>query len=209
MISFNCSNCGKPFTVPDAYAGRQARCKRCGTTLTVPTAAPLPTSQTAQNSEPKLSPRTRRLLSDAEHIRRVFDNCDHIRVAAARGTPPDTYEIEYQIKSLSRDPRGKPVERRIHLVQIQLTSDYPRLSPSCSMLTPIFHPNINESTICVGDHWTAGERLADLVVRIGEMIAYQAYNIRSPLDGEAAMWADLNQTKLPLDTRNMRPAALE
>ena len=48
-----------------------------------------------------------------------------------------------------------------------------------------------------------------LVVRIGEMIAYQAYNIKSPLDGEAAMWADLNQSELPIDSRAMRPADLE
>jgi hypothetical protein len=27
------------------------------------------------------------------------------------------------------------------------------------------------------------------VVRIGEMLSYQLYNVRSPLDGEAAMWA--------------------
>jgi len=72
------------------------------------------------------------------------------------------------------------------------------------MLTPIFHPSINSSTICVGDHWTADERLVDLVIRIGEMIAYQAYNLKSPLDGEAAMWADLNQHRLPTDSRDLQ-----
>ena len=60
--------------------------------------------------------------------------------------------------------------------------------------------------ICVGDHWTAGERLVDLIVRIGEMITYQAYNIKSPLDGEAAMWADINRDQLPIDNCNLRPA---
>jgi ubiquitin-protein ligase len=77
------------------------------------------------------------------------------------------------------------------------------------VLTPIFHPNIDPATICVGDHWTAGERLVDLVLRIGEMIAYQAYNIKSPLDAEAAMWADLNVDKLPIDPRNLRPPELD
>ena len=77
------------------------------------------------------------------------------------------------------------------------------------MLTPIFHPNIEPATICVGDHWTAGERLVDLVVRIGEMIAYQAYNVKSPLDGEAAMWADLHVRDLPVDDRNLRPPELD
>jgi hypothetical protein len=57
----------------------------------------------------------------------------------------------------------------------------------------------------VGDHWTAGERLVDLVVRIGEMIAFQAYNIQSPLNGDAAMWADLHREQFPTDARNLRP----
>ena len=35
--------------------------------------------------------------------------------------------------------------------------------------------------------------------------AAQAYNIRSPLDGEAAIWADLNPDKLPTDARPMQP----
>ena len=40
------------------------------------------------------------------------------------------------------------------------------------------------------------------------MIAYQAYNIKSPLDGEAAMWADLNADQLPLDPQILhRPKA--
>jgi ubiquitin-protein ligase len=94
-------------------------------------------------------------------------------------------------------------------VEVQLTRDYPRQSPKCKMLTPIFHPNIEPAVICVGDHWTAGERLVELVIRIGEMIAYQAYNIKSPLDGEAAMWADLNQKKLPIDVRCLRPPDFE
>ena len=114
------------------------------------------------------------------------------------------YEIEYFVIGLERiAERKEPVERSYHTVQIKLTSDYPRMSPACKMLTPIFHPNIEPATICVGDHWTAGERLVDLVVRIGEMIAYQAYNVKSPLDGEAAMWADLHLKELPVDDRKI------
>ena len=106
--------------------------------------------------------------------------------------------------SCSRD--DEPVPRDVHVVEIRLHNDYPRLAPHCRMLTPIFHPNVDANTICVGDHWTAGERLTNLIIRIGEMIAYQAYNIKSPLDAEAAMWADLNVTKLPTDPKNLHPA---
>ena len=111
-----------------------------------------------------------------------------------------------RVNGLQRGWMNKPKPRDSHMVEIQLTSDYPRLAPKCKMLTPIFHPNIDPTTICIGDHWAAGERLADLVVRIGEMIAYQAYNIKSPLDAEAAMWADLHAGELPIDPRNLHPA---
>ena len=99
--------------------------------------------------------------------------------------------------------------RERHIAEIRLISDYPRLAPACRMLTPIFHPNIDDSAICVGDHWVAGEHLTDLIIRIAQMIAYQAYNIKSPLDAEAAMYADLNVDKFPTDSRSLRPAGME
>ena len=144
-------------------------------------------------------------MSDAEQMRQAFERSDYIRVLASRGEPPEVYEIEYHIDGLERTSGKMPQPRREHRAEIRLTSDYPRLSPQCRMLTPVFHPNIDAATICVGDHWAAGERLVDLVVRIGEMLAYQAYNIKSPLNAEAAMWADLNGSRLPTDARNFRP----
>jgi S1-C subfamily serine protease/ubiquitin-protein ligase len=147
--------------------------------------------------------RTRRLLADAEQMQRAFGQSSLIRIQATVGDPPELYRLEYRVRGLARGADGQPVPRDSHLVEIQLTSEYPRVSPKCRVLTPIFHPNIDATTICVGDHWAAGERLVDLVVRIGEMIMFQAYNIKSPLDGEAAMWADLNHHRLPLDRRDL------
>lgn len=149
--------------------------------------------------------RIRRLMADAEQMSRVFAHFPLIRIVSMEGNPPDKYRIEYNVRGLARGDDGQPIYRDRHLVEIQLTRDYPRQSPKCRILTPIFHPNFDSSIICVGDHWTAAEKLVDLVVRIGEMIAYQAYNIKSPLDGEAAMWADLNQAVLPTDKRSLVP----
>jgi molybdopterin/thiamine biosynthesis adenylyltransferase/ubiquitin-protein ligase len=123
--------------------------------------------------------------------------------------PPELYRVEYRVRGLVRGNGGTPQYRDEHRVEIQLTRDYPRQSPKCKMLTPIFHPNIEPAIICVGDHWTAAERLVDLVIRIGEMITYQAYNIKSPLDGEAAMWADLNRKLLPIDNCSLQPPDLD
>jgi ubiquitin-protein ligase/DNA-directed RNA polymerase subunit RPC12/RpoP len=212
MISFTCAGCGRPFTVPQTFAGRRATCKTCGATVIVPTPSATPPAQRADSSPdpsatppaPKLSMRQRRLQADANQVAAALADSQFIKATPAGGDPPETYRIEYRIRGLDRGKSGEPIFRDEHIVEIQLTSDYPRLSPKCRMLTPIFHPNIDPATICVGDHWTAGERLVDLIARIGEMICYQAYNIKSPLDGEAAMWADLHAGELPLDSRNMR-----
>jgi ubiquitin-protein ligase/DNA-directed RNA polymerase subunit RPC12/RpoP len=204
MIEFKCAGCGRSFIVTRDFVGRRARCKGCGREITVPDPS---VSRAAGASNAPLPMRTRRLITDQEQLR-VFESSPLIKVTAVDGNPAEIYRVEYHVNSLERGKNDQPVARSHHVVEIRLTSDYPRLAPACKMLTPIFHPNIDPdgTSICIGDHWTAGERLADLIIRIGEMIAYQAYNIRSPLDGEAAMWADLNQSKLPTDPRDLHPA---
>ncbi len=67
------------------------------------------------------------------------------------------------------------------------------------MLTPVFHPNIDPQKICIGDHWSAGQKLTQLIVRVGEMISYQSYNVKSPLNGAAAAWAEDHLDRLPLE----------
>jgi hypothetical protein len=202
MIIFQCSGCGRSFSVSPAYAGRRATCKGCGAVVTVPAAAEAAQSPPA----PRIPMRIRRLRADAELMARTFAGAGPIRLKGTVGDPPSSYQLEYLVRGLAPGKGRDPVIRDSHLVEIELTSDYPRLSPHCKMLTPVFHPNIDDRTICVGDHWTAGERLIDLAVRIGEMIAYQAYNIKSPLNGQAAMWADLNADKIPIDPRSLRPS---
>ena len=67
------------------------------------------------------------------------------------------------------------------------------------MVTPVFHPNIDPQKICIGDHWSAGQSLAHLVIRIGEMLCYQSYNVKSPLNAQAAAWAEQHVSSLPLE----------
>ncbi|MDB5321603.1 MAG: hypothetical protein JWN40_3234 [Phycisphaerales bacterium] len=237
MIEFNCPNCGKRFKVPDELAGRAAKCKACAALLRVPALGAVSSAVVGNGSEnapavpasvgsgasvvasapaparaaaSRIPMRTRRLMADAQHVGEAFKDSSMIRVLETEGNPPDLYRIEYHVESLepTENPE-RPAPRNVHQVEIQLTGEYPRVSPQCKMLTPVYHPNIDPSHICVGDHWAAGERLVDLVVRIGEMLAYQAYNIKSPLDAHAAMWADLNGERLPTDSRTIRPAEMQ
>ncbi len=190
------------FDSPQPASGSQM-----STPLQLASAAPGAAPQ--GGGQPKLPMRIRRLMADEEAMRKYFTNSPIIRLLSAEGTPPELYRLEYQIKGLAPGSLGQPVEKNTHLVEIQLTHDYPRQSPKCRVITPIFHPNIDPTAICVGDHWTAQERLIDLTVRIGEMLCFQSYNIQSPLDGEAAMWADLNSSKFPLDARSVRPVEMD
>ena len=157
------------------------------------------------STQQKLSPRQRRLASDFRMMQENFSDFPLIHLEQALGNPPERYVVSYHIRGIECLRGNQIVYRDYHEVEIKLPGTYPRTPPTCRMLTPIFHPNIEPAIICIGDHWTAAERLCDLVVRIGEMIAYQAHNIKSPLDGEAAMWTDLHSDMLPIDSRDLTP----
>jgi ubiquitin-protein ligase len=146
--------------------------------------------------------RLRRLQADFERLRDYVTRHPRLQLIQAVGSPPERYQIEFRVRSL-RQKDGQLETVASHLVEIALPRDYPRVPPLCRMLTPVFHPNIAPHAICIGDHWSAGESLQALVARIGEILAYQSYNTKSPLNGEAARWIDGNIDRLPLDDVNM------
>lgn len=148
-----------------------------------------------------MNPRIRRLQADAQQMARSFHPTHpFIRIQEARGTPPESYVLQMNITGLVPSTNGGIVVGNSHLVEVFLPVDYPRRQPLCRMNSPVFHPNIDPQKICIGDHWSAGQSLAHLVVRIAEMITFQSYNIKSPLDAKAAAWAEQNPERLPLET---------
>jgi ubiquitin-protein ligase len=151
------------------------------------------------------SPRTRRLLVDVELMRKRFTGWPVIVITGTAGIPPEIYRVAYYLKGLFVDAGGNIVERSNHQLEINLSLGYPRRAPQCRMLTPVFHPNFDDASVCIGDFWAASEGLDDLVIRIGRMIAYQEYNIRSPLNGLAAKWAAQNAHLLPIDSCVVAP----
>ncbi len=151
------------------------------------------------------SPRTRRLLLDHETLVSRLTGWPLIEISGTAGMPPEIYRFTYHIKGLYVADNGEILERNAHVLEVNLSLGYPRRAPQCRMLTPVFHPNFNESMACIGDFWAASEGLDDLVIRIGRMIAYQEYNTKSPLNGLAAKWATQNANLLPVDARNIAP----
>ena len=152
-----------------------------------------------------LSPRIRRLKLDHDQMVQKFAGWPLIQITGTAGMPPEVYRFAYYIKGLFVAANGEIQERPQHHLEVNLSLGYPRRAPQCRMLTPVFHPNFDDSTVCIGDFWAASEGLDDLIIRIGRMIAYQEYNTKSPLNGLAAKWAEQHAQLFPVDPRDIAP----
>jgi ubiquitin-protein ligase len=152
-----------------------------------------------------LSPRIRRLKLDQDQMVARFRDWPLIQITGTAGMPAEVYRFAYHIKGLFVAPNGQIQERAVHHLEVNLSLGYPRRAPQCRMLTPVFHPNFDEATVCIGDFWAASEGLDDLIVRIGRMIAYQEFNTKSPLNGLAAKWAAQHAQLFPVDPRDIAP----
>ncbi len=142
--------------------------------------------------------RLRRLKADYEQVQRLFSSHPWIRLLQCEGVPPEKYLFGLQVEGLTPQGEDSFAPSQSHRVEVFLPLDYPRRPPFCRMTTPVFHPNIDPRKICIGDHWSAGQSLAQMIVRIAEMICYQSYNLKSPLNAKAAAWAEQNVASLPL-----------
>src|SRR5881296_1593529 len=147
------------------------------------------------------SPRVRRLTLDYELLQRILKHSSIIQISGTAGLPPEIYRFTYSLKGLYISPAGDIMERDTHTLEVNLSLNYPRRAPQCRMLTPVFHPNFDDTSVCIGDFWAASEGLDDLLFRVGRLIAYQEYNTKSPLNGLAAKWAAEHTHLLPIDQR--------
>ena len=145
-----------------------------------------------------MNARLRRLYADYQQVRNDFTGHPHIDVRPLQGNPPEVYEVVYRVRGLAlNEATRRPTVRTEHKARIYLHRDYPRNKPKCVMATPIFHPNFG-SYICIDDYWAAGEAIRDVIIRIGQMIQYQSYNPKSPLNPVAARWAMQNERLFPI-----------
>lgn len=142
--------------------------------------------------------RLRRLKADHEALRRLAHLHPKIAIEGVFGNPPERYRLVLKVKSLrERGDQVEPADE--HRLEVTLPRGYPRDAPLFRMLTPVFHPNIAPHAVCIGDDWSASEPLDQLIQRVGEILAFQSYNTKSPLNGRAAQWVDEHRGQLPID----------
>jgi ubiquitin-protein ligase len=143
------------------------------------------------------APRVRRLMADAELLATEFAGHPHITVEPVGFAPAEEYIVTYRLQGVHL-PHGssQPQPANAFRARIKLTAAYPREKPYCTMESPIFHPNFGPrpgDEICIGDYWTTSQTLVDIVAKIGEMVQYQTYNVKSPLNAVAARWVAENE----------------
>jgi ubiquitin-protein ligase len=136
-----------------------------------------------------MTPRDRRLVTDLRDMESL----------AARGgvsfrtdnNPPEIYHLMLTGLGLALDDRRTVAVRQVHRCDVYLHLDYPRRPPIVTWLTPVFHPNLlgpeRNGGVCIGS-WSGAESLADLVVRLHDLVTYRAVNPIDALDLEAAVW---------------------
>jgi ubiquitin-protein ligase len=155
------------------------------------------------------SPRTRRLRSDGKAMEQLRAESSILGFEAA-DYPAEKYLVRFYGRGLWRpDGSHQVLIREWHEVRIKLGASYPRMMPELTWMSPIFHPNISASgVVCLGGygtHWVPSLRLDELCAMLWDMIRYRNYDVDSPYNREAALWAKSQaQYPLPLDDRPIR-----
>lgn len=149
--------------------------------------------------------RNRRLQRDYEKVLAELSGSEYASVRVVAGDPPNHYQVTYRVSGLMwNDAQANTIPISEHIVDIYMPLGYPKQAPRCTMKTPIWHPNIGDY-VCIGDYWSAGVTLVNIIAHIGDMIQYKNYNLKSPVNKAAALWAQRNLKSFPVGTREILP----
>ena len=154
------------------------------------------------------SPRTRRLEADFRLIQQLSAESSILDFECS-GELPELYRFFFHGPGTYRTPRNTVAIRNEHEIVVELAAAYPRLMPGISWQTPEFHPNISTGgVVCLGGYgtnWVPSLQLDELCVMLWDMIRYRNYDVESPYNREAALWAkEQRDFHLPLDGRSLR-----
>jgi ubiquitin-protein ligase len=158
------------------------------------------------------SPRIRRLRSDFKALSqlRAESSILDFDMRAALADPPHEYHIRFYGRGVWRpSAQDDVVVRETHEVSIRLGASYPRMMPDLLWRSPVFHPNISSSgVVCLGGYgtfWVPSLNLDELCVMLWDMVRYANYDVNSPYNREAALWAKTQkQFHFPFDPRPLR-----
>jgi ubiquitin-protein ligase len=157
-----------------------------------------------------VTPRHRRLLSDLRQMEELAAAGE--LAFRSEGNPPETFHVMFSVPGLALDRERRLAIRNLHRCTLYLHREYPRRPPIVTWLTPVFHPNLlppdRNGGVCIGS-WSAAESLADLCLRLRDLVSYRTLNPSDALDLEAARWASEHAVRPGVDLRALVELPLE
>lgn len=139
------------------------------------------------------------LQNDFEQVKKLLTQYPDIRLLQTEGDPPESYDLEYNIKGYKSNPDGTASPDDVHQVRISLPFGYPHFAPTAKPLTPIFHPDIDPDAIRIADFWGSGKSLPELILHIGRMICGEIYGADEPFNQRAFDWYEERKSWMPFD----------
>ncbi len=140
-----------------------------------------------------------RLEGEWRRLQRSFAFHPHVTVYPLRGDPPAVYQIDFRLNTLVIDDAGQLQYAEGASVHIWLPPGFPQDPPLVRPLTGLFHPNVSWEGFHLQSAWQPSETLANLVRRIGEVLAWRIFDPDSVVNPAAVDWLDANPDSLPLD----------
>ena len=134
-----------------------------------------------------------------QEVSDYFANTPRITVVPKEGSPPDQYQISYQITGICKESEGDIYSCDNHVISISLPFGFPHFPPNCLPESPTFHPDFDSSAICIGDAWDADKSIVKLILHIGRMVSGEIFSKSNAFNSEAAEWYNANAGQLPFD----------
>jgi ubiquitin-protein ligase len=135
-----------------------------------------------------------------QEVSDYFADTPRITVIPKEGSPPDQYQITYQITGICKESDGDIYSCYNHVISISLPFGFPHFPPNCLPESPTFHPDFDSSAICIGDAWEAEKSIVKLILHIGKMISGEIFSKSNAFNSEAAEWYNANSAQLPFDS---------
>ncbi|MCU1456412.1 MAG: ubiquitin-protein ligase [Actinomycetia bacterium] len=148
-----------------------------------------------------MTPRDQRLVNEAALLRAAFSGSPVVEVSPVGWDPYETYRLVYTVPGVVLERGLQPRLSRRHSLILELGPDYPRLAPRVVTDSAVFHPNLGAvigDAVVFDREWTAARTLIDVVVRVGQMLQYQAFDVAEPANTAAANWARRNAKLFPV-----------
>jgi hypothetical protein len=142
-----------------------------------------------------------RLEFEFRGVQRNFAYHPFIRLVSIQDDPPGEYEIEYRVRTLCVGESGELEYTDSVPARVELPSGFPYVPPVVRPHKGLFHPNVSWEGIHLSAAWQPTDTLVEYLRKVGELLAWRAYDPGSVVNDVALEWLEANSGELPLDAQ--------